>query len=448
MRNFFFASLVLAGSGCALFSEAPEQPATAGVVTDPEALCAEHGVLQPVCPKCNPALAAVFQAKGDWCAEHGFPESFCPICKPDLGGRPAVDVAAGPKDGAPADRTKIRFKSREAATLAGVETVAAIAAEREESIATVARVVYDAAKVALVSAPAPGVVTHVRADVGTRVRKGTPLATIQSATIGAGRSSEAALRSRVSFTQQSVDRQREMLGAGVVSAQEVAEAEQALGSAQAELAALESQLAMVGHGNAGEYTLLAPLSGEITRREATLGMAVEGSAPLFEIVDASTMWAELDVPEADLAQVAVGNAATLVLDTLPDRVFLGTVAYIAPSVSVATRTALARIALDNADRALRGNMYGQARIIVTDAQPTVVVPAASVQHAKGVDLVFVQLAQDEFEARRVVVRARSGNEVRLASGIAAGEPVVTTGAFLLKTETLKDSIGAGCCDVE
>ncbi|MBL9101591.1 MAG: efflux RND transporter periplasmic adaptor subunit [Myxococcales bacterium] len=39
---------------------------------------------QAICPKCNPALAAVYQSKGDWCPEHGFPESLCPICKPDV----------------------------------------------------------------------------------------------------------------------------------------------------------------------------------------------------------------------------------------------------------------------------------------------------------------------------------------------------------------------------
>src|SRR5213594_1489452 len=47
------------------------------------ALCKEHGVLEAVCTKCNPALIAVFKAKGDWCEEHGFPESVCPICHPE-----------------------------------------------------------------------------------------------------------------------------------------------------------------------------------------------------------------------------------------------------------------------------------------------------------------------------------------------------------------------------
>jgi cobalt-zinc-cadmium efflux system membrane fusion protein len=193
---------------------------------------------------------------------------------------------------------------------------------------------------------------------------------------------------------------------------------------------------------------VAPLAGEVTRREVTIGMGVEGGAPLFEIVDASTLWAELDVAELDLVHLQVGARAAITLDTLPERVFEGSVSYIAPTVSLSTRTALVRVPLDNADRALRGNMYGSGEITVSDALPSVTVPASAVQRAKGVDLVFVRFAEDEYEARRVKLRSRQGDLVRLSGGVKPGEAVVTLGSFLLKTETLKDSIGAGCCDVE
>ena len=59
-----------------------------------------------------------------------------------------------------------------------------------------------------------------------------------------------------------------------------------------------------------------------------------------------------------------------------------------------------------------------------------------------------RLGVDEYETRRVKVVRRSGDRVHLAKGVKAGEEVVSEGSFLLKTEILKDSIGAGCCDVE
>ncbi len=452
MNRFFLTSVLLVGWGCARTPAEGEEVrgrgAQAAVATDAEGRCVEHSVLAAVCPKCNPALEAVFKAKGDWCGEHGFPESFCPICSPALGGQPAVEVAAAPADGAPADGTKVRFKTREAAKLAGIETAIAVEAEREETVSVVARVVYDASKVALISAPASGIVSEIRADVGSRVVRGQALAHIQSATVGAGRSYEEAARARLGAAQVALARQHTLLEVGVNSPREVLAAEQAVVDAKAELASLQSELALVGEGRGGTYTLESPIAGEVTRREVTIGTGVEGGAPLFEVVDATALWAELDVPEADLAHVAVGNAVVMVFDPLPERTFAGTILYIAPTITLDTRTAMARVAVDNTDRALRGNTFGTARIAVTGALPTVVVPASALQTAKGATLVFVRLAEDEYEARRVTVRARSGEEVRLGGGVKSGEVVVTVGSFLLKTETLKDSIGAGCCDVE
>ena len=71
-----------------------------------------------------------------------------------------------------------------------------------------------------------------------------------------------------------------------------------------------------------------------------------------------------------------------------------------------------------------------------------------VQRAKGVALVFVKLAPDHYEARRVKLGLTQGELVEVVEGVKAGEAVATRGSFLLKTETLKGAIGAGCCDVE
>jgi cobalt-zinc-cadmium efflux system membrane fusion protein len=92
-------------------------------------------------------------------------------------------------------------------------------------------------------------------------------------------------------------------------------------------------------------------------------------------------------------------------------------------------------------------MYARARIVDL-AGPSVVVPRSAVQDARGVQIVFVQQAPDSYETRRVRTVPAANNMVAIASGVRANERVVTTGSFLLKTETLKESIGAGCCEVE
>ncbi len=421
-------------------SEAP-RPAAEGV------LCKEHGVLEAVCTKCNPALIPVFKAKGDWCEEHGFPESFCPICHPERGGRPAASVSA---DDAPADGTKVRFKSKETARLAGIEVEKALEPKSASQVVVTARIVYDATKVAEVNARSEGVVLAVRADVGTKVRRGTALASIQSAAVGADQSRLSSSRSRVQVAEANYARLKKLYEEGIAPEKDALDARQELDAARAELSSAESALGMVGGvvEGASRYTITSPIAGVVTRRDATLGHLVDTETVLFEIVDTSSVWAELDIPETAVTRIVVGRPVILTVDGLGDREFTGTLTYISPRIDPHTRTATGRVALANPEGLLRANMFARARITVTGSGASVVVPREAVQRAKSAHLVFVRTAVDTFEARRVQVGPGDGDLVEVSGRLKPGDEVATAGSFLLKTETLKGSIGTGCCEVE
>ncbi len=413
-----------------------------------EGMCREHGVLEALCTKCNPKLAVVFQAKGDWCAEHGFPESICPQCHPERGGKPAVDVSI---DEAPADGTLVILKSLEAARLAGIETTQALPAQGRAELTVPVVIAYDPTRVAQVNARSPGVIKRFHADIGTRVSAGDPLAEIESMAVTADQSKLAAAQARVRVTEENFRREAELEKRGISAKVEVLAADQAYREALAELNALKGSLKVVGAaGSDGRYTLKAPFAGVVTRRSASLDEYVETQPSLFEIVDTSTMWAELALPERDLGRVRTGMPVVITLGALLGREFRGTITYIAPVVDPHTRTAQARVRLDNPEGLLRANMYGEARITVGGFQALSAVPRDAVQRAKSVNLVFVRLAENEFEARRVQMgpRSGSGETVQLASGVQPGEEIVVAGSFFLKTETLGDAIGAGCCEVE
>jgi membrane fusion protein, heavy metal efflux system len=119
---------------------------------------------------------------------------------------------------------------------------------------------------------------------------------------------------------------------------------------------------------------------------------------------------------------------------------------VAPEIDPATRTALARVSIANPDGRLRANMVGTASIELGAARATVLVPRVAVQRASGVSFVFVRKAADVFELRRVRLGSSQADTVEVISGLEAGAVVATEGSFLLKTETLKGAIGAGCCD--
>jgi cobalt-zinc-cadmium efflux system membrane fusion protein len=441
--------LALAAAGCQ--DEEPASVAGENKKTSARpaegAMCAEHGVLEAVCTKCNPKLAPIFQAKGDWCAEHGFPESFCPICHPERGGKPATNVAG---DGAPADGTKVRFRTKDTARLAGIETTKAEARAGGARLEAVATIVYDATRHAQINARADGVVRRIEVDVGAQVKKDAPLALVESAAVGADRSRVRAAATRLRVAEAAHRRTHSLYESGIAPEKDVQEAGQTLDEARSELAAARASLGMVGAGEAGAggYTVRAPIAGTVIRRGAMIGHLVDTDHVLFEIVDTSTMWVEIDVPEDRVGEVAPGQAVTVVLDATPGREWKGKLDYVAPEVDPRTRTARARARLDNNDAALRANLYGRALIELGAVRPTVMVPREAVQRAGGASLVFVRLAQDVYEARRVKIGLSEGNLVELASGVKPGEPVATRGSFLLKTETLKGAIGAGCCDVE
>jgi cobalt-zinc-cadmium efflux system membrane fusion protein len=430
---------------CAEREPAPAERAEAAASSD--RLCAEHGVLEAVCTKCNPKLAPVFQAKGDWCDEHGFPESFCPICHPERGGRPAANV--GSNDEPPADRLKVRLASPKTFEIAGIDTEKGRPITGIDGFIVPARLVYDAGRRAEINARSAGVVREVLVDVGSRVREGAPLVVLDSPEVGADRSRLNAARANVDVAKAQLDRVRALFAEGIAPQREVQIAESELAAARAEVQALEAAGGVVGLGEAsGRYTLRAPLAGVVVRRAATIGRQVDPEEVLLEIVDASILWAELDVPEPRLGEIAVGREATLTFDALPGRSFRGSIVSIAPEVDPHTRTATVRVRLVNKDGVLRANMYGRARIQTGGAAAGVEVPRAALQRANGADVVFVRLTDTLYETRRVETGMRTDGWVEITRGIAPGEDVVTVGSFLLKTETLKGSIGAGCCEVK
>jgi cobalt-zinc-cadmium efflux system membrane fusion protein len=306
MRRLLLAlTLLLAGCEKAALPP-PEAPAAASTTE----LCREHGVLEAVCPKCNPKLAAVFQAKGDWCAEHGFPESFCPLCHPERGGRPAAEVAAAEGE-PPAHGLKVRLASPHTAQIVGIDTEKARPTAGPDGFVAPARLAYDGGRRAEVNARSTGVVRSVLVDLGTRVRRGDPLVVLESAEVGADRSRLAAAHSREDVARAALARERALHAEGITPKRAVEEAESTLAEAEAEVQALQAAAAVVGRGAASRYTLTAPVSGTVVRRLATVGRQVDSQEILLEIADASVLWAEIDLPEARLGEVSVGDAVAL-----------------------------------------------------------------------------------------------------------------------------------------
>ena len=463
MRRAVTLVLMLAATACGRGDRAPashaghEHAEGAEISTDADAgasagagaasaagMCIEHGVLEAVCTKCNPALAAVFQAKGDWCGEHGFPESFCPICHPERGGRPP-DGAELSADEPPPDGLVIRLKGPDAEANAAFATARAEAAPSEDVVTAVARIEAGPRHRAEVSARAEAVVAKLLADAGDRVRAGQPLAALQGPAGETARARVSAAEARASASRAAVTRERSLLDRGISSAKDVLAAEREIAEAEAELDTARAQLSLVG--GAGQR-ISSPLDGVVTKRIATIGQLVHAGDVLFEVADLSGVDAVADVREEILAGILPGGDAEVLVPAASAHAFPGEVESVAPTVDPLTRTGQVRVHVDNREGLLRPGMTAEARLRAAGRGDAVLVPRAAIQSARGASLAFVRTGPGVFEARRVALGALRGDLVEVTSGVRPGETVVTAGSYLLKTESLPGSIGSGCCEID
>jgi cobalt-zinc-cadmium efflux system membrane fusion protein len=146
--------------------------------------------------------------------------------------------------------------------------------------------------------------------------------------------------------------------------------------------------------------------------------------------------------------VRPGARVRITPDGTRDVVHDGTISRVGASVHPETRTVTARVELPNADGRLKAGAFIRASVEIGESHEALFVPRDAVQFADNQALVFVKREDALYEPLAVQVARVGGLFVEVASGLPAGSEVVTTGAFLLKTEILKESIGAGCCEVD
>ena len=199
-------------------------------------------------------------------------------------------------------------------------------------------------------------------------------------------------------------------------------------------------------GEPGVLDIRAPFAGEIIERTAVQGAMVEMGKPLFTLADTTVLWAMVNIPEIHLGRVQVGEKVELTVESLPDKVFTGTLTWLPAGVDERTRLARGRVELANAEGLLKAQMFARARILTTSSEHAVLVPESALQNVSGTVVVFVKSGEDLYEARRVQLGARYGGQVQIVAGLRPTDEVVVSGAFALKSQFLISRLGAGCVD--
>lgn len=183
--------------------------------------------------------------------------------------------------------------------------------------------------------------------------------------------------------------------------------------------------------------VIAPFDGDIVRRELVIGEYVTPNHPQFVIADLDHLWIQLEVRQEDAALLRLGQEVELTPDSSPGVIARGKINWISPFVDTKTRTVRVRSEVRNESRELLAHTFGAGRIQVQSIPESLAVPQQAIQRFAGRPVLFVQLEEECYAARRVELGIEDGNWVEVRSGLRPGDRVVTNGSHLLESEIVR-----------
>jgi cobalt-zinc-cadmium efflux system membrane fusion protein len=325
--------------------------------------------------------------------------------------------------------------------------LAAVEPRREDDeLAVTGKVAFDDLRVSHVFSPVTGKVTRILADPGQPVKKGAALALIQSPDVGIAFADLGKARAELLAAERDFRRQRELYDAHACAERELEAAEDNFEKARAEMERARQKARLFRAGDADavtqEFTLRAPIDGEVIARNVNPGAEVQGqyaggaAVELFTVGKLDRLWVVADVFEMDLGRIELGAPVRIQVLAYPDQVFAGAVDWISGTLDPLSRTARVRCSIQNRGRELKPEMYATARIGVTGGA-VLALPRTAVLRLADQNIVFVADGDTTDRRRRFLRRVvelderRGGDLVPILRGLSPGELVVTSGSILL-----------------
>lgn len=282
-----------------------------------------------------------------------------------------------------------------------------------------------------IKARVAGEVLAVTRREGEPVRRGELLVRIdtrsQEALVASQRAALEKARADLGIARLNVENSERLLAKKFI-AQNVLDTQRSVYEAAlagVKLAEAQLRLAEIGLADA---EVRAPFDAVVARRFAEPGEKVSSDSPLLELVDLSRLELQAAAPAADTPAIAAGQLARVRVDGFGERVFDARLERINPVTEQGSRQILLYLAIDNADRALRGGMFAQGELVIDRSEPVLAIPAAAVQTEAGVAHAWV-IDGGVLERRQLALGAAWDAEglVEVRSGLEAGARLVGVG---------------------
>ncbi len=303
------------------------------------------------------------------------------------------------------------------------------------TIRAVGRLSYDETKITHIHTKFEGWISKVYVDfTGQLIRKGQPLLTVYSPELVSTQQEYLIAKRGKKYLGDSpygeaalgasslLDATRERLRLWDISDEQIAELENT-GKVKRDL------------------TLYSPVHGFVLERKAFENVHVTPELDLYTIADLSAVWANAEIYEYEAPYVRLGQRATMSLSYFPDETFAGRVSYIYPQLDTTTRTLKVRLDFPNPGFKLKPDMYADIQLRI-DYGTKLFVPQEAVLDSGTEQVVFVARGEGYFEPRKVEVGPKIDDKVAILRGLKAGETIVTSGNFLVDSESrLKTAMG-------
>lgn len=305
----------------------------------------------------------------------------------------------------------------------GIRTAEVARQSLVRTIRTYGHVTYDETRTVRVSPKASGWIETLHVDfTGKSVTEGEPLFEIYAPELVTAQ--EAYLVAFQSAKRLAKDRQTGLLASARRRLQY-------FDIADSEIEALEAT------GQVRKTLVIrSPASGVVIEKTAEEGGHVKAGTTIYRIADLSRVWVEAHIFEYELPWVREGQPAEMTIPYWPGDVRSGTVTYVYPYLRPQTRDVRLRLEFDNADLRLKPDMYADIHIKTRADEQGLLLPSEAVLRSGERNVVFVVKGGGKFTPREVTLGlSTDGGMVQALAGLAPGDVVVTSGQFLLDSES-------------
>jgi membrane fusion protein, multidrug efflux system len=176
-----------------------------------------------------------------------------------------------------------------------------------------------------------------------------------------------------------------------------------------------------------DATVVAPITGIVSRKNAQVGEKTSIDAPLFTIVDLDSIELQAIVPAGEVGELTTGMAATLTVDGMTDKTFDARINRINPATEPGTRSIVVFLTVPNSDHLLKSGMFANGNIRLAASAPRPTLPLGAIQSEAGVPVVWT-IEQGKLTRRTVVLGARDDATgiVEIKSGVPPDTPVLAS----------------------